>query len=346
MASSKKSRHRVTLKEISRITGVSQPVVSAILGRLNNPTVRFSPETREKVLTVAKQLNYRPNRGARTLLRQRHDIIGLLIANMGNLPHLTPTWLLNRAAHFGQILAFEYVDTSIPNPPLPLFLREDSVDGVILFEDLGPHIYREINKIAIPAIYVNTDYQESANCVLFDEPGAMKIAIDKFEALGCTRVAIFHPQSSHYFTRERSLWFEKHAAEKKLPALIHTMPRNHTDIRTCYDQALTHIRQLFQKTTEKIGILIHDTELAPALYHLAATYQRKIPDDLAVIAMHQQKIQPFLIPPLSCLQLNTQQLAYFVVDRLNDLIDGKELTGPYRFPYTLVDRRSTGGEAC
>src|SRR5687768_6120404 len=63
-----------TLKEIAQRTGLSIPTVHQVLNGYN---VRFSAETRRKVLEAAKELDYRPNIAARGLRAKKTFLMGL-----------------------------------------------------------------------------------------------------------------------------------------------------------------------------------------------------------------------------------------------------------------------------
>ncbi|MER3459355.1 MAG: hypothetical protein C4309_12645 [Chloroflexota bacterium] len=64
-----------TLEEIARLAGVSRSTVSRVIN--NHPHVR--PETRQRVLDIARRLNYQPNAAARGLAAGRTRILGLVI---------------------------------------------------------------------------------------------------------------------------------------------------------------------------------------------------------------------------------------------------------------------------
>jgi DNA-binding LacI/PurR family transcriptional regulator len=66
---------RITIKDVSRATGVS---VSTVSNALNAPE-RVAEETRRKVVEAADRLGYRPNRAARTLPKGRSFTIGYCI---------------------------------------------------------------------------------------------------------------------------------------------------------------------------------------------------------------------------------------------------------------------------
>jgi LacI family transcriptional regulator len=73
---------RITLHDVARHAGVSQPTVSLVLG--NHPTARVAAATRERVLAAARALGYRPNVVARSLVRGRSYALGVLVPDLAN----------------------------------------------------------------------------------------------------------------------------------------------------------------------------------------------------------------------------------------------------------------------
>ena len=65
-----------TLSEIARQAGVSVSVVSRVLN--GDPTVRTREETRQRVLRVAKDLNYTANYAGRALRLARSKALALI----------------------------------------------------------------------------------------------------------------------------------------------------------------------------------------------------------------------------------------------------------------------------
>lgn len=70
----------VTAKDVAKLAGVSQSSVSRVY--FKGATV--SQKTREKVLAAAKELGYRPNEFARSLITNRTKIIGLVMKGVQN----------------------------------------------------------------------------------------------------------------------------------------------------------------------------------------------------------------------------------------------------------------------
>jgi LacI family transcriptional regulator, galactose operon repressor len=71
----------VTLADIARELGVSKMTVSRAIN--NHPLI--NAETRERVLEVARRMNYRPNEHARSLATSRSNLIGVVVPDLMNL---------------------------------------------------------------------------------------------------------------------------------------------------------------------------------------------------------------------------------------------------------------------
>ncbi|RME19097.1 MAG: LacI family transcriptional regulator, partial [Candidatus Zixiibacteriota bacterium] len=71
---SKPNAHRVTLSDVARLAGVSSQTVSRVVN--NHPYV--SSATRRRVEEAIRQLDYRPNRAARSLATQRTCMLGII----------------------------------------------------------------------------------------------------------------------------------------------------------------------------------------------------------------------------------------------------------------------------
>jgi LacI family transcriptional regulator len=72
------------MREVALRAGVSPATVSRVL----NSSARVREAHRERVLAAVAELDYRPNRLARNLRRQRADMIGVVVSDIEN-PHFT-----------------------------------------------------------------------------------------------------------------------------------------------------------------------------------------------------------------------------------------------------------------
>jgi len=74
-------RSKITINDIARMAGVSKATVSMVF---NNKDQNISRETREKILKIAKELNYIPNSIAKSLITNRTYSIGIILPDITN----------------------------------------------------------------------------------------------------------------------------------------------------------------------------------------------------------------------------------------------------------------------
>ena len=73
---------RASIKDIARIAGVSVATVSYVLNKKEGS--RISEATRDKILKVSKEINYTPNKIAKSLKMSKSKLIGLIVADISN----------------------------------------------------------------------------------------------------------------------------------------------------------------------------------------------------------------------------------------------------------------------
>ena len=72
----------VTMKDIAAQLGVSQSLVSFVIGNNEKQLKQISKETQERVLRCAKELGYQRNELAASIKRGKSLEVGLLVSNM------------------------------------------------------------------------------------------------------------------------------------------------------------------------------------------------------------------------------------------------------------------------
>ncbi len=72
---------RPTLKDVAEKAGVNFTLVSKYIN--GNPQARMTPETRERIDSAIRELNYRPSASARALRIGRNRTIGMVSGEIG-----------------------------------------------------------------------------------------------------------------------------------------------------------------------------------------------------------------------------------------------------------------------
>jgi LacI family transcriptional regulator len=120
---------KVNIKDIARIAKVSHTTVSRAL----NDKSRIRKETKEKILSIAKELGYRPNFIARSLVMKRTKTLGLVITNIANPFYTELAQGIEKTATklgYSIILCSTQSDISIEKQYIEM-LRSKGVDGIV-----------------------------------------------------------------------------------------------------------------------------------------------------------------------------------------------------------------------
>ena len=165
-------RRDVTVKQIATAVGLSQPAVSQVL----NGTGRISPETRQRVLSVAEEMGYRPNAAARAVVTRKTRQVGVLVLNNpkdpATYPHTYYTILgmnmaLEEAGYVLCLVRLGDVEGGLKGHS-PVF-REHVLDGVIVTTMLPDHVSQRIEELVPVCVWADTNRWDATRCVRRDE---------------------------------------------------------------------------------------------------------------------------------------------------------------------------------
>jgi len=181
----------VTVQEIANSLSISAMTVSRALR--NHPEV--SEETKRKVLARAKELNYRPNRWARSLVTRKSFMIGLV------LPDISHNYFSDIAAGIQEIIEEAAFNLLLcrSNRRVESELREidmllrSRVDGLIVaseqLED-NPHVFAQLHRDKTPFVLIDRVFPK-LNChrVITDDYEVGRLVTQHLIDLGCRRIA-------------------------------------------------------------------------------------------------------------------------------------------------------------
>ena len=204
---------KITIKDIARKANVSHTTVSRAL---NNKS-RIRNETKEKILTIARELNYRPDFIARSLVMKRTKTLGLVITTIAN-PFYTELSqgieTTARSLGYNIILCSTNYDLSNEKQYVDM-LRSEGVDGIIFssahMDD--PNIF-ELAEEAFPIVLVNRRayhpvVREKVDYVGIDNILGGFLAVEHLIRLGHQRIGVIGGSS------ESSVGFERLEGGKK-----------------------------------------------------------------------------------------------------------------------------------
>ena len=179
----------VTLADIARELGVSKMTVSRAIN--NNPLI--SPETRLRVLEVARRMNYQPNQHARALATNRSYLIGVVVPDLMNLYFAEVARAIEsiaRPAGFQLLICSTDEDPTREIGEVEVLLQR--TDGLIISSVLAPTdtgAYRKMMKDGAKIVLVDRTMR-NLRCpvVATDNVQVGRIATEHLIKLGHARI--------------------------------------------------------------------------------------------------------------------------------------------------------------
>lgn len=204
---------KITIKDIARIANVSHTTVSRAL---NNKS-RIKNETKEKILSIASELNYRPNFIARSLVMRRTKTLGLVITTIANPFYTELSQGIETTAislGYNIILCSTNYELSAEKRYIDM-LRSKGVDGILFTSaHMGDPNIIELAEEGFPIILVNRRtyhpiVRDKVDYVGVDNMLGGFLAVEHLIKLGHKRIGVIGGSS------ESSVGFERLGGGKK-----------------------------------------------------------------------------------------------------------------------------------
>jgi len=330
----------VRLADVAEAAGVGTSIVSRVLN--GDPTVSVRPETRERIVRAARELNYRPNAFARGLKLARTMTIGMVIPNLAHPVNAEIIRGAERAAaEAGYVILLADADEFLQSgEAYQRLLLEQRVDGLLIASaSIEEPFLAELASQGLPFVLVNRRVRGVGPCVSIDDAGGTELAVAHLVSLGHRRIAhIAGPQDADT-ARRRLAGFRAgmRAAGLRIPrTYVSEAPFDEESGK----QAMTKLLDLDPPPTAVVV-----WSLAAAVGALAGASERgvRVPDELSLVSFHDAPIAGYLTPPLATIRMPLREMAERSVQVLLELIGGARHAHNVVVPTApvLVEREST-----
>ena len=204
----------VTIYDIAREANVGIGTVSRVLNNSANVTT----ETREKVITIARRLNYQPHAFAQALARKRSNTLSAII------PFFTSYFFIEVLQGVQETLTSMGYDLIIHGVNdheqvadyLRRSMRKGRVDGTLLFSlELPGDIADEFRERRLPLVLVDT-FHPSFDSIRVDNTSGAAVATQHLVDLGHRRIGMINANLKSAPARERLASFRQTLAANRL----------------------------------------------------------------------------------------------------------------------------------
>ena len=301
----------VTIKDIANVAGVSYSTVSKALN--DSPLVK--EKTKQKIIKISKEMGYKPNFAARSLVSNQTKVIGLI---WPTIERVVLSTLVTKISHemnktpYSMILSVDPIETALET------FRRFQVDGIILFEeniDMPVHskntsllaygVTRE-GKLEHPVIDPNHDQ-------------AMHMAVEYLTSLGHEKIAYIGDLSSHDLMQ-----IEKYKGFKKAMRNSNLVVDGQYVIDThgldWYD-GYAATNAFFELSDRPTAIVGGSYDISGGITRGILERKLSIPDDISVISYDNIPQMATMEVPMTAIGVPVDQLALEIVQSIIRLVE-------------------------
>jgi len=315
----------LTIYDLAELAGVSYGTVSRVL----NNRAPVNEQTRQRVLTLARQHGMRPRATAR-----KHQV-----ALVTRPPSRTVMggYVSCVTQHLAYALASEGISLLMVSEDRVNHLESHLIDGVIAAAWQPDAIRVLANLPNTPIVFINRlDLAERFSIAGTDHVEAGRLAAEHLLARGHRRLALINDKAATWATKARSEGYvqamRRHGIEPE-PTLL-TDHASGTHFQTAVNSVVAAGADSLWVPGEDLGAL-------QALKVLQQDLGARVPEDISVIGNENPGLSGNTCPPLTTIEQPLAKLAERAVRLLLDLAQGAR-EGPAQeiLPIRLIDRDS------
>jgi LacI family transcriptional regulator len=327
-----------TIRDVAREAGVSIATVS----RTFSGTQYVRPAVRERVMTSAEQLKYRPNALARSLRVENTSTLGLVIPNVGN-PFFTAMAraVEDAAREMGYSLMIGNADEDPGKESEYLnVLMEKRVDGLIVSpaRAISPPL-NEIARSGVPLVFLDRYVKGiEAPVVRADGRKAVDSLVEHLVDLGHERLAIISGPPETVPGRERLDAFLRGAEDRGVPVAEERVKIG--DFRR--ESGLRAMRELLELNESPTAVFAANNLMGLGALQTLSRAGVKIPGEISFASFDDVSWFELTTPSVTAIAQPTAELGAAAARMLPVLMEGRERPESVILEAELVVRGSCG----
>lgn len=334
---------KTTIKDVAKEAGVSVATVSLVF----HDEPRISAATKKRVHEAIKKLNYHPSRSARGLVSKNTGNIGFILTDdhfLRTEPFYTRIFLGTefqaRQDKYYVLLNTIPSDYS-SDDPLPRFVIEKNVDGIIIAGKVPDSLITKLDKTNLPLIFV--DYLPKGKhytSVQIDNRSGGELATQHLIDYGHTHIGFIGADMDHISISDRFIGYKDCLAKNNIPA-----NHDYFDISEDYparQNGYYAAVRLLQKQKKITAIFAANDALAIGAMRYCQDNNIKVPDEISIIGFDDVEANLMLDPPLTTIRVPKIELGAEAMQVMVSILKNSDKTKKKIIvPVELIIRKST-----
>lgn len=330
-----------TLKDVAALAKVHPSTVSRVLRNVEN--LKISEDTKDRIFSAIKKLNYQPDQTARSLRLKKSFTIGLIIPNISS-PYFSgiAKSLDDECTKEGYTLIIS--DTN-ENQAKEIKAVNDlysrGVDGLVIapVQDSDDHIKELIDR-KFPFVLIDRDFEEfETNAVICNESESAYDAVEKLIKLKHSRISFISGRINLYPVIKRLEGYKKALTDNNIgideDIICSSIPT--------LEDAFISATRLLKLKSPPTAILISGTIITLGVLKAIIEEGKSIPKDLSVIGFTDTIFADYFVNPISSVSHEVKEIGIKTFELLfkhlniSEEIPKSKITVETKF----IDRHST-----
>lgn len=329
-----RAQGRPNIRQVAAAAGVSHMTVSRVL----NDFPSIKPETRQRVLDVIAELNFRPNSAARALASQRSRRFGVM---METASEYGPNSLLRAVevaarehGYFVTSVGLDTLDQMSPQEGVD-HLIDQGVDAICVIAPRSSSVaaLRRI-RIDVPVLVIKADSDPNFLTVALDQKQGANLLVDHLAQLGHRDILHLAGPLDWLDARARERAFNARSRQWGLrdrPIVVGDWTA---------DFAYDYARGL-KRRPDYTAVFAGNDEMALGLIHGFHERGIAVPDEISIVGFDDQPLAAHFLPPLTTIRQDFPALGAKAVEILKAAAEGAEIPQRSKLAVDLVVRSST-----
>ena len=324
------------MADVARLAGVSHQTVSRVLNE--HPNVR--PLTREKVLAAIRELAYRPNAAARTLVTRRTHTLGVITADTMLYGPTSMLYGVERAAHgtyFVSVASLPALDRRSMLEAVERFLGQ-GIEGIIVIATHDTAVAALAHVPAeVPLVAVGCGTRASVTSVAIDNEAGAAAATRHLLSLG--HKTVYHVAGPLLCLDAKERVDGWQAALAAAGAVEPAMLEGDWSASSGYELGVR-----LAADPDVTAIFCGNDTMALGVVRALAERGLRVPADVSIVGFDDVPEAGYYLPPLTTVRQDFGQVGRLALSTLVDRMSGAIPAGPrVRVAPELIIRASAAG---
>lgn len=313
-----------TIKDIAKLANVSPSTVSRVI----SGNARISQNTQIKIQKIMAELDYQPNKAARTLVTQKSNTIGIIHKN-GDFTTLQNPFIIDVLSgifHVCKTNGYGTIATTATNPSdimneVKEMIFHHAVDGfILLYSKENDDIINILEKQSIPYVVIGKPIHAKKTISVDNDNIKASAQLTRYLIeLGHTEF-MFIAEPDHY-----------EVVKDRVKGHIDTLYDAHLKPQVVYFEMnrpsiLAYLKKLKSQHRLPTIILTSDTMInhivLSSLYELSI----HIPEDIQTATFNDSYINTFASPPQTTVDIHPQSLGETAGKAMMQLLNHEQIT--------------------